>query len=333
MADRLSALPDDILRLLLSRLPSDEAVQTCVLARRWRDLWRSTPALRIGEKKKTKTAWTQRSLTDFVNHLLLLRAASAPMDELEIICGVLHDNTCYEDSGYCSYDYHDAPRILPSEKAREEDLSRSAAMWIRHALSICRARALTVSFRGAHQRLRLDGLRFASRALTTVMISNATFKSPGRVLGFSMCPALEDLKLNMCKIHVKGISSRSVRRLSIIDCRFDGSTSRRTRISAPCLVSFELDVGFGRAPLIKSMPSLETARVRIRDDCADICGKAYGDACDREKRCDGCRRGSSRGKSVLLEGLSRATELELASDPRVFIFRKDCNFGTTLANL
>ncbi|TVU26096.1 hypothetical protein EJB05_28625, partial [Eragrostis curvula] len=335
--DRLSALPDEILHLLLSRLPSDKAVQTCVLGRRWRDLWRFTPSLRTiahrgGKKRKTWTAWTLRSLTNFVNHLLLLRASGAPMDEVEISCGVLRSDTCYDDTGHCSCD-DEGPATLPSEKARGEDLSRSAGMWIRHALSVCHARALTVSLRVSRQRLRLDGVRFASHMLTTATISDAAFESSG-VLDFSTCTALEDLKMSRCKIHVMGISSRSVRRLSITDCSFDSSRSRRTRISAPCAVSLELEVRSGRAPFIESMPSLEAARVRIRDECADMCGKADGEACDRQKRCDGCRRGSSsRGKSVLLEGLSRATELELTSYPRVFIFRKDCNIGTTLANL
>jgi hypothetical protein len=45
--DRISVLPDAILQVVLSFLPSDETVQTCVLSRRWRHLWKSTPALRI----------------------------------------------------------------------------------------------------------------------------------------------------------------------------------------------------------------------------------------------------------------------------------------------
>ncbi|KAM0840503.1 hypothetical protein ACQ4PT_059613 [Festuca glaucescens] len=45
--DRISALPDDVLRHLLSFLPSRNSVRTCVLAKRWRTLWKSVPALRI----------------------------------------------------------------------------------------------------------------------------------------------------------------------------------------------------------------------------------------------------------------------------------------------
>ncbi|PVH35342.1 hypothetical protein PAHAL_7G157800 [Panicum hallii] len=43
--DRFSALPDELLRRVLSFLPSRQAVQTTVLSERWIDLWRLMPAI------------------------------------------------------------------------------------------------------------------------------------------------------------------------------------------------------------------------------------------------------------------------------------------------
>ncbi|KAM0904367.1 hypothetical protein ACQ4PT_018073 [Festuca glaucescens] len=43
--DRFSDLTDDLLKHVLSFLPPDEALQTCVLDTRWRDLWRRTTSL------------------------------------------------------------------------------------------------------------------------------------------------------------------------------------------------------------------------------------------------------------------------------------------------
>ncbi|CAL4994591.1 unnamed protein product [Urochloa decumbens] len=46
-ADRLSKLPDEILAHILSCLPAQEAVQTCILGRTWRNLWKMTSRLFI----------------------------------------------------------------------------------------------------------------------------------------------------------------------------------------------------------------------------------------------------------------------------------------------
>lgn len=49
--DRLSALPDEILHCVMSFLTSRQAVQTCVLSPRWKDLWRAVPCLNIDHKE------------------------------------------------------------------------------------------------------------------------------------------------------------------------------------------------------------------------------------------------------------------------------------------
>ncbi|WVZ53592.1 hypothetical protein U9M48_004510 [Paspalum notatum var. saurae] len=47
--DRISALPDEILNHVLSLLPAEEAARTCLLARRWCHLWKSSTAPEIHE--------------------------------------------------------------------------------------------------------------------------------------------------------------------------------------------------------------------------------------------------------------------------------------------
>nr|ACM17542.1 F-box family protein [Oryza australiensis] len=72
----IDVLPDALLQHILSFLSADEAVKTCVLSRRWRHLWKSTPILRI---VKTEDRWDWESFQDFnrfVNTLLVHRGRS-----------------------------------------------------------------------------------------------------------------------------------------------------------------------------------------------------------------------------------------------------------------
>ncbi|KAM0919851.1 hypothetical protein ACQ4PT_007995 [Festuca glaucescens] len=66
--DRISALPDDVLHHVLGFLPAQEVVRTCVLARRWRGVWRSVPALRFTGAEGWDSA---DRFAQFVDQLLL----------------------------------------------------------------------------------------------------------------------------------------------------------------------------------------------------------------------------------------------------------------------
>ena len=78
--DHIGALSDDILHHLLSFLPVQSAVRTCVLARRWRHLWRSTTGLRIVGVHRQGPV---QDLRKFLYHLLILRERTV-LDTVEI---------------------------------------------------------------------------------------------------------------------------------------------------------------------------------------------------------------------------------------------------------
>ncbi|TVU26108.1 hypothetical protein EJB05_28640, partial [Eragrostis curvula] len=77
-------LPDAVLEHILGLLPVHEAVQTCVLARRWRDLWKFTTRLHITRSHPCDIEQTPvKNIREFVDHVLLIRGSS-PIDVCDI---------------------------------------------------------------------------------------------------------------------------------------------------------------------------------------------------------------------------------------------------------
>ncbi|TVU16854.1 hypothetical protein EJB05_37011, partial [Eragrostis curvula] len=281
--DRISALPDDLLHLVLSR---------------------------------RRRQWTVETLHNFVNHLLLLRGGT-PADVCLLSCCELRGDPGYDEQ---HYEYQ--------QEHLHRQLSVSAELWIRTVLTVCRVRELEVSVR-TYRRLRLYKSPFVSSQvlrrldLTDVSLMFSCWRDQSmsfHPLDFSSCPALKDLTMSSCKIHVSAIVSKTLRWLSITECHFHSDF--RTRVSTPRVVWMELSVCSGRAPILDNMPKLEEAYLRLENEYYDHCQNDdyHGDC--KDGKCRGCL-GSSDGNNVLLQSLSPATDLELMSDPRKYIFLKD----------
>ncbi|XP_044416077.1 MEIOTIC F-BOX protein MOF-like [Triticum aestivum] len=303
--DRISDLPDDILHHVLGFLRADQAVRTCLLARRWRHLWKLMRCLRIndmGSWRKSTDVFRNR----FINCLLLFRDPGSTLDEVEIV-----------------YNYSEEYRHFNNGGPPWVDI------WIQHALS-SQAQVLTVKLpERAYFFLCLYG-PLISQYLRRLGISDVTLKSS--FLDFSSCSELVDLNIKDCTLDARRILSQSLKHLSISGCAFAPNGSR-IRISVPNLVSLQLIKIAGRTPLLESMPSLETAVVRpcniSGDNChngvlGEFCGICQG-CCGNDGHNDGC---------ILFEGLSHAKNLELIQTyPQMFIFRRDLTWCPIFSNL
>ncbi|XP_073367557.1 F-box/LRR-repeat protein 13-like [Aegilops tauschii subsp. strangulata] len=82
---RFEDLPEPVLELLMSFLPARDAVRSSVLARRWRTLWKSVPALRFHPSQFGSV----QAFNNFVNKLLEHRDPTAPLHECHSQTGVL----------------------------------------------------------------------------------------------------------------------------------------------------------------------------------------------------------------------------------------------------
>ncbi|KAG2626076.1 putative F-box/LRR-repeat protein At3g28410 [Panicum virgatum] len=178
----IDMLPDGVLGHILGFLLAPEAVRTCVLARRWRHLWKSATRLRIG------CCWDDIATPveehrEFVDNLLLSRGG-LPLDTCEFNFGPVQRN--------------DAPRVNS---------------WLRYAIT-CKARVIILDVQPEDTEppipsalLRLDDQLLVSRHLTRLELvfldlCNSSF------IDFSNCSSLEHLVLEYCEItSAKKISS------------------------------------------------------------------------------------------------------------------------------
>ncbi|XP_021312342.1 putative F-box/LRR-repeat protein At3g44810 [Sorghum bicolor] len=310
--DAFAALPDEILQHVLSFLPAQPAVRTCVLARRWRRLWEGAAGLRITAANAPEPPCapddlvSSGELREFVDHLLLLRGG-APLDSCEFWFDVRDDV--------------DVPHVN---------------LWIRHIVR-CQVRRLVLSItrendvRGLH--FHVDNLPLVSRHLRRLELYDT--KLSDSFLDLSGCPGLEDLYIDNGDFgNAKRISSKSVKHLSVTNSCFNEQI--RTIIDVPSTISLWLESPWDRTPVLGSMPLLAVAFVRFGTDCMslDECYNSESGDCDDE-HCQGCYglegdnfNGSTanvakNNKSVLLNGLSGAKTLVLTDESQKFIFKRD----------
>ncbi|XP_066337257.1 putative F-box/LRR-repeat protein At3g28410 isoform X2 [Miscanthus floridulus] len=293
--DRISALPDDALHHVLAFLPAEDAVRTCVLARRWRHLWKSATGLRIGFGHGDTPPFVD-SLRHFVNHLLLLRKRDSCLLTCELRLG---------------------PRVYWLVEERN-----NLNLWIRHVVDR-EVRMLRLEIHDFYYGFHLDNLPLVSQHLKTLALIGVCLNS---LCNFSNCPNLEHLVIAESYIYeAPQISSKSLKHLSINDCYF-GYKGSHTLICTPNLVSLRLDGHFASVPVLGSMPSLKEAFARdhIWDCGSEDCFSCNGFIPDES---------DYKNKCFLLQGLSEAENLTLMCDYNGVVFRRDLEWCPTFNNL
>lgn len=210
--DRLSSLPNAPLHTIMSFLTSRQAVKTCVLSRRWTDLWCSMPCLDIDQREfdakaspareDRERAWDR--FEKFVNTLLNCHRAQSldifrfhvTSSEFKIVDqwlrrGIKGSPAVLEISLSCHSIFHGLPH---------------------YGSSYCRL-----------ERLRLVGVALGT-SLTQQLCSS--------------CPALKDLELESCLLDSSEVASRTLKNLTIRDCgTYSGNV---VSVKAPALTSFHL---------------------------------------------------------------------------------------------
>jgi hypothetical protein len=88
----LGSLPDEVLRHILSFLPTEDAVRTSVLSKRWELLWVSIPNLDFERYTSDNRKLVERELLiNFVDRALCLCDSSSVIKRLALCRDVLSD--------------------------------------------------------------------------------------------------------------------------------------------------------------------------------------------------------------------------------------------------
>nr|XP_040255193.1 uncharacterized protein LOC109773973 [Aegilops tauschii subsp. strangulata] len=228
-ADHLSALPDDLLRRIMSSLRAWEVVRTCVLARRWRHLWASAPCLDFRLRRSTRDREPLRPC-DFFYRLFLFRNALAPVDTL---------------------------RLWSSDALG--DFADDAGTWIRAAIRRGARVIHVVGRRGSPA--QFAGVPFISCHLRVLKLSYARLDRKILEELSSRCTSLEELDLKDCLVAADEIASASLKALIMLKCKIECDFS----IAAPNLVLLRLVTPYLRVPSFKNLGSLVTGTIMIDD--------------------------------------------------------------------
>nr|XP_025876531.1 putative F-box/LRR-repeat protein At5g38386 isoform X1 [Oryza sativa Japonica Group] len=248
--DRLSDLPEGVLHRVMSFLDSRQAVRTCVLSRRWRDVWRTVPRVHADfcdftlnwtsdddEVDEAAVAEDEVVFNRFVNRLLELRDPNASIRSFFL-------RFCRSDGG--------------------DDGSAEGNRWISYALQK-NVRILEVSV--LSYALELDHSVFSSRYLRTMDFSNVVMNQ-GFFKQLEMgCPELEELFLDECFIVDDEISSQTLKVLTLDATHF--CCGFKTSISSPSITSLALHYPMSGKPVLNDMEALVSTSMllcHVKDD-------------------------------------------------------------------
>ncbi|KAF3321426.1 putative F-box/FBD/LRR-repeat protein [Carex littledalei] len=264
--DMLSNLPDPVLHHIMSFMPAMQAVQLCVLSKRWKTLWTTLPVLNFGfwelrnNQLNHSTLNRVKRLAEFVSMVLLLRETTSQLHTFTLDCGS-------EYSGY----------------VRTGDVLRTSIRpWIRYAIK-CNLRVLTIIW--MDKKILLPSEVFTCPSLEYVTLGRIgtpeVINLPSLKqlhLKYSVldqdfmskllcgCPVLEDLHVEGGLVEFSKITSHSLKHLKITshDCHWKLAELSEMIINAPNLLSFHFEMcSFCQEGIMLNMPSLHEACIKF----------------------------------------------------------------------
>lgn len=235
-ADRLGDLPDGLLHVIISLLGTRQAVQTSLLSRRWRHLWRDVPCAVIDEREFADDQWER--FEDFADRVLTSIPPETQLDAFRL-------NMV---SGRDSYNYAISDRWIRRGLQRFPAVVdiRTAHGWTVRWQPHSSYAASSRSSAPRQPDLSARGSCAAgfTRRLTTLRLVGVNL-TPGFLEDLGRhCPVLEHLHIEGCwmeKLHA--VASPTLKSLTIVGphCSLSGAG---LRLTAPRLASLRLEIPY-----------------------------------------------------------------------------------------
>ncbi|KAJ4747330.1 FBD-associated F-box protein [Rhynchospora pubera] len=285
--DRLSSLPDDILIHILSFLRTREAVQTCILSKRWRNTWASVPVLNFHVSDYNENeSW---KFDQFVNGVLENRGPAL----LDTIISSRYVGDRYIDPPPIGW-LHRATLLMPRVISVDIPDCYGWDLDFPDSVFSCSSLEKLELFHFSQSvPAFLSQNSIALASLKTLVLEYLTLHDDFMQKLFLGCPVLENLKLWICELDISDISSNALKEFTLDDCQH----LQPMRISCPGLVSLSITSSMNiiRIISLENMASLVNASIKF-SGC-----KMYETKVDV----------SNRPNSKFLSGLSNVTNLEL----------------------
>ncbi|KAH7675536.1 RNI-like protein [Dioscorea alata] len=227
--DRLSSLPDELCSYILSKLPTDDAMKTNILSKRWKYMWTKVTNLEFDFGRFPKLKGRNSAFTQFVTGALLFH------DKLAIQRFHLRLDACWTIIPHVHRYINFAVRHF----VQELELCIPKTTLDKLPDSLFTSESLKVL------KLDLPGnvLKLPTSVtlinLQTLHLESMSFRDNNVIWELiSSCPKLENLCMNNCSMYrmkILNICSSELQNLSLIGC--DILPSCEVKISAPKLKS------------------------------------------------------------------------------------------------
>ncbi|KAJ3687298.1 hypothetical protein LUZ61_016462 [Rhynchospora tenuis] len=282
--DLISNMPDPILHHILGLLKTREAVQTCVLSKRWVHLWTCLPSLDFDsieftalehpqcdseeEESNVQRARDSLRFSTFVTTMLLMRKP-LHLDMFRVSFGsLISDNLLLKE--WVIYALQQNPRAVHLEFLKYPPLS------LIHRLYACASlEELSIHYGAGRVSPRLAEelyLHHSERAfskytrraainlpnLKKLSFLNGSFSKNKLKDLLSSCPLLQYLSLEQCYLEEDEIAHETLQHLTTINCRIPSIISATNLVTFYCISPEQIAT--------PNMPSLTHACVSVTDN-------------------------------------------------------------------